>query len=81
MLYLGVPLALSLMVVHCMLPPRSRDGDHRAAGRRHRRGDPVLARQHPTAIIAGPLWVRLTCDRAPSPAQRRFLEQLQPDRR
>ncbi|MDH0734133.1 GntP family permease [Pseudomonas sichuanensis] len=76
MLYLGVPLALSLMVVHCMLPP------HPAAtaitgllgadiGRVILYG---LIVGIPTAIIAGPLWVRLACERAPSPAQQQFLD-------
>ncbi|MNM53838.1 DsdX permease [compost metagenome] len=77
MLCLGVPLATSLMVVHCMLPP------HPAAtaisgmlgadiGKVILYG---LIVGIPTAIIAGPLWVRFTCKREPTAAQLQFLDE------
>ncbi|WP_449433658.1 GntT/GntP/DsdX family permease [Pseudomonas putida] len=77
MLCLGVPLATSLMVVHCMLPP------HPAAtaitgmlgadiGKVILYG---LIVGIPTAVIAGPLWVRFACKREPSAAQLQFLEE------
>ncbi len=75
MLCLGVPLATSLMVVHCILPP------HPAAtaitGMLNADIGKVilygLIVGLPTAIIAGPLWVRLTCNRLAPAAQAHFL--------
>lgn len=64
-LYIGLPLAVSLMTVHCMLPP------HPAAmAITELLGADVgkvivygLIVGLPTAIIAGPLWVKLVCPR------------------
>ena len=64
-LYIGLPLAVSLMTVHCMLPP------HPAAmAITQLLGADVgkvivygLIVGLPTAIIAGPLWVKLVCPR------------------
>jgi GntP family gluconate:H+ symporter/D-serine transporter len=75
MLYLGVPLATSLMVVHCILPP------HPAAtaitGMLNADIGTVilygLIVGLPTAIIAGPVWVRLTCSREAGESQQAFL--------
>lgn len=75
MLYLGVPLATSLMVVHCILPP------HPAAtaitGMLNADIGTVilygLIVGLPTAIIAGPVWVRLTCNREAGESQQAFL--------
>ncbi|AGN78795.1 permease DsdX [Pseudomonas putida] len=75
MLYLGVPLATSLMVVHCILPP------HPAAtaitGMLNADIGTVilygLIVGLPTAIIAGPVWVRFTCRREASDSQQAFL--------
>ncbi|MGL6071946.1 GntT/GntP/DsdX family permease [Craterilacuibacter sp.] len=77
MLYLGVPLAISLMVVHCMLPP------HPAAmaitgmlgadvGKVILYG---LIVGLPTAIIAGPIWINLVCKREAPATQQAFLEE------
>ncbi|NBA93912.1 gluconate:H+ symporter [Pseudomonas sp. R5(2019)] len=75
MLYLGVPLATSLMVVHCILPP------HPAAtaitGMLNADIGTVimygLIVGLPTAIIAGPIWVRFACKREASESQETFL--------
>lgn len=75
LLYLGVPLATSLMVVHCILPP------HPAAtaitGMLNADIGKVilygLIVGLPTAVIAGPIWVKLTCTRQASPSQAQFL--------
>ncbi|WP_248749809.1 gluconate:H+ symporter [Pseudomonas sp. MWU15-20650] len=75
MLCLGVPLATSLMVVHCILPP------HPAAtaitgllnadiGKVILYG---LMVGLPTAIIAGPIWVKLACNRQAPQGQALFL--------
>ncbi|KQQ62487.1 permease DsdX [Pseudomonas sp. Leaf127] len=75
LLYLGVPLATSLMVVHCILPP------HPAAtaitgmlgadiGKVILYG---LIVGLPTAMIAGPLWVKFTCCREAPASQASFL--------
>lgn len=77
MLYLGVPLAVSLMVVHCMLPP------HPAAmaitgmlgadvGKVILYG---LIVGLPTAVIAGPLWIKLVCKSEAPATQEGFLEE------
>ena len=77
MLYLGVPLAISLMAVHCMLPP------HPAAmaitgmlgadvGKVILYG---LIVGLPTAVIAGPLWIKLVCKSAAPATQEAFLEE------
>ena len=74
-LYLGVPLATSLMVVHCMLPP------HPAAtaitGLLNADIGTVilygLIVGLPTAVIAGPIWVKLMCSRQAPDDQARFL--------
>lgn len=71
-LYVGLPLAVSLMTVHCMLPP------HPAAmAITQLLGGDVgkvilygLIVGLPTAVIAGPVWVGLVCQRhAPATAQ------------
>lgn len=75
LLYLGVPLATSLMVVHCILPP------HPAAtaitGMLNADIGKVilygLIVGLPTAVIAGPLWVKLTCARQAPASQAQFL--------
>ena len=77
LLYLGVPLAVSLMAVHCMLPP------HPAAmaitgllgadvGRVIVYGLIVAL---PTAIIAGPLWIKLVCQPQAPATQEAFLDE------
>ncbi|MEC4165814.1 MULTISPECIES: gluconate:H+ symporter [unclassified Pseudomonas] len=77
LLYLGVPLAVSLMAVHCMLPP------HPAAmaitgmlgadvGKVIMYGLIVAL---PTAIIAGPLWVKLVCKPEAPATQEAFLNE------
>ncbi|WP_166362086.1 gluconate:H+ symporter [Pseudomonas akapageensis] len=77
LLYLGVPLAVSLMAVHCMLPP------HPAAmaitgmlgadvGKVIVYGLMVAL---PTAIIAGPLWIKLVCKSEAPTDQEAFLEE------
>ncbi len=77
LLYLGVPLAVSLMAVHCMLPP------HPAAmaitgmlgadvGKVIMYGLIVAL---PTAIIAGPLWIKLVCKSEAPDTQQAFLEE------
>lgn len=76
LLYLGVPLGVSLMCVHCMLPP------HPAAmAITNMLGADVgkvilygLLVGLPTAIVAGPLWIRLVA-RIDAPAkQEAFLQ-------
>lgn len=82
LLYLGVPLAVSLMAVHCMLPP------HPAAmaitgllgadvGKVIVYGLMVAL---PTAIIAGPLWIKLVCKREAPETQQGFLDEQGVDR-
>lgn len=77
MLYLGVPLATSLMAVHCMLPP------HPAAmaitgmlgadvGKVILYG---LIVGLPTAVVAGPLWIKLACRSEAPSTQAAFLEE------
>jgi GntP family gluconate:H+ symporter/D-serine transporter len=77
LLYLGVPLAVSLMAVHCMLPP------HPAAmaitgllgadvGKVIVYG---LLIALPTAIIAGPLWIKLVCKSEAPDTQEAFLDE------
>lgn len=77
LLYLGVPLAVSLMAVHCMLPP------HPAAmaitgllgadvGKVIVYG---LIIALPTAIIAGPLWIKLVCKSEAPDTQQAFLDE------
>ncbi|MGU7779267.1 GntT/GntP/DsdX family permease [Burkholderia sp. PU8-34] len=77
LLYLGVPLAISLMTVHCMLPP------HPAAmaitgmlgadvGKVILYG---LIVGVPTAVIAGPVWITLACKREAPAGQTTFLEE------
>jgi GntP family gluconate:H+ symporter/D-serine transporter len=77
LLYLGVPLAVSLMAVHCMLPP------HPAAmaitgllgadvGKVIVYG---LIIALPTAIIAGPLWIKLVCKSEAPDTQEAFLDE------
>jgi D-serine transporter len=77
LLYLGVPLAVSLMAVHCMLPP------HPAAmaitgmlgadvGKVIMYGLIVAL---PTSIIAGPLWIKLVCKTQAPATQAAFLEE------
>lgn len=75
MLYLGLPLAISLMTVHCMLPP------HPAAlAVSGILGADVgkvilyaLIVGFPTVIVAGPLWVNLCCTKSADAAQDLFL--------
>jgi GntP family gluconate:H+ symporter/D-serine transporter len=77
LLYLGVPLAVSLMTVHCILPP------HPAAmAITGMLGADVgkvivygLIVGLPTAIIAGPLWIKLICKSEAPAAQEAFLEE------
>lgn len=75
LLYLSIPLALSLMTIHCILPP------HPAAmaitvmlnadvGKVILYGILVGI---PTMIISGPLWVNLVCKKEATPEQERFL--------
>lgn len=77
LLYLSIPLALSLMTIHCILPP------HPAAmavtvmlsadvGKVILYGFLVGV---PTMIVAGPLWVRLVCKREMTSQQEKFLEE------
>lgn len=77
LLYLGVPLAVSLMAVHCMLPP------HPAAmaitgmlgadvGKVILYG---LIVGLPTAVIAGPLWIKLVCNSDAPATQEAFLDE------
>lgn len=75
MLYLGAPLATSLMVVHCILPP------HPAAtaitGMLNADIGKVIVYGLivglPTAVIAGPVWVRFMCSRQAPEGQQQFL--------
>lgn len=68
-LYVGLPLAVSLMTVHCMLPP------HPAAmAITQLLGGDVgkvilygLIVGLPTAVIAGPVWATLVCPRHAAP--------------
>ena len=77
LLYLGVPLAVSLMAVHCMLPP------HPAAmAISAMLGADVgkvivygLIVALPTAIIAGPLWIKLVCKSEAPDTQDAFLNE------
>jgi GntP family gluconate:H+ symporter/D-serine transporter len=77
LLYLGVPLAVSLMAVHCMLPP------HPAAmaitGMLGADVGKVIAYglivALPTAIIAGPLWIKLVCKTEAPATQEAFLDE------
>lgn len=70
-LYVGLPLAVSLMTVHCMLPP------HPAAmAITQLLGGDVgkvilygLIVGLPTAVIAGPVWVTLVCPRHAAPGE------------
>jgi GntP family gluconate:H+ symporter/D-serine transporter len=76
-LYVGIPLAISLMTVHCMLPP------HPAAMAITKMlGADVgtvilygLIVGLPTAIIAGPVWVNLVCSRTAPASQQAFLDE------
>lgn len=76
LMYLGIPLAISLMTIHCILPP------HPAAmaitGMLHADVGTVilygLLVGIPTMIIAGPIWVSLFCARDGSARQQAFLE-------
>lgn len=77
LLYLGVPLAVSLMVVHCMLPPHPAAMTITGA-----LGADVgkvivygLIVALPTAIIAGPLWIKLVCSSAAPATQEAFLDE------
>lgn len=77
MLYLGVPLAVSLMAVHCMLPPHPA-----ATAVTGMLGADVgkvilygLIVGLPTAIIAGPLWIKLVCKTEAPLGQAAFLEE------
>lgn len=82
LLYLGVPLAVSLMAVHCMLPP------HPAAmAITGMLGADVgkvivygLIVALPTAIIAGPLWIKLVCKPEAPATQEAFLDEHCEDR-
>ncbi|HBR7475361.1 MULTISPECIES: GntT/GntP/DsdX family permease [Klebsiella pneumoniae complex] len=76
LLYLSIPLALSLMTIHCILPP------HPAAmaitvmlnadvGKVILYGFLVGI---PTMIVSGPLWVKLVCKKEMTPEQEKFLE-------
>lgn len=76
LLYLSVPLALSLMTIHCVLPP------HPAAmaitvmlnadvGKVILYGFLVGI---PTMIVSGPPWVKLVCKKEMTPEQEKFLE-------
>jgi len=76
LLYLGVPLAVSLMAVHCMLPPHPAamaiiDTLHADVGKVILYG---LVIGLPTAAIAGPIWIRFACDQTPTPTQKIFLD-------
>ncbi|WP_223488579.1 gluconate:H+ symporter [Pseudomonas sp. A-RE-19] len=75
-LFLGIPLAISLMTIHCILPP------HPAAmAITVMMGADVgtviiygLLVGIPTIIIAGPIWVNLYCGREASASQQVFLK-------
>lgn len=75
-LYLGIPLAISLMTIHCILPP------HPAAmAITGMMGADVgtviiygLLVGIPTIIISGPIWVSLVCGRDASEKQQIFLQ-------
>ncbi|KAA8552451.1 MULTISPECIES: GntT/GntP/DsdX family permease [Pseudomonas] len=75
-LFLGIPLAISLMTIHCILPP------HPAAmAITVMMGADVgtviiygLLVGIPTIIIAGPIWVNLYCGREASANQQIFLK-------
>jgi len=75
-LFLGIPLAISLMTIHCILPP------HPAAmAITVMMGADVgtviiygLLVGIPTIIIAGPIWVNLFCGRESSANQQIFLK-------
>lgn len=74
-LYLGIPLAISIMTIHCLLPP------HPAAmAITGMMGADVgtvilygLLVGIPTIVVAGPVWVSLFCGRQASDAQQAFL--------
>jgi GntP family gluconate:H+ symporter/D-serine transporter len=82
LLYLGVPLAVSLMAVHCMLPPHPAamaiagmlDAD---VGKVILYGIIVTL---PAAVIAGPLWIRLVCKSEAPTTQSAFLSKHCEDR-
>jgi len=75
-LFLGIPLAISLMTIHCILPP------HPAAmAITVMMGADVgtviiygLLVGIPTIIVAGPIWVNLYCGRDASASQQVFLK-------
>jgi GntP family gluconate:H+ symporter/D-serine transporter len=75
-LFLGIPLAISLMTIHCILPP------HPAAmAITVMMGADVgtviiygLLVGIPTIIVAGPIWVNLYCGREASASQQVFLK-------
>lgn len=75
LMFLGIPLAISLMTIHCILPP------HPAAmaitGMLHADVGTVIVYGLlvgiPTIIIAGPIWVSLFCSRTASEQQQLFL--------
>ncbi|OLS63609.1 GntT/GntP/DsdX family permease [Pseudomonas putida] len=76
LMYLGIPLAISLLTIHCILPP------HPAAmaitGMLHADVGMVILYSLlvgiPTMIVAGPIWVSLCCGRQASEAQQVFLQ-------
>jgi GntP family gluconate:H+ symporter/D-serine transporter len=75
-LFLGIPLAISLLTIHCILPP------HPAAmAITVMMGADVgtviiygLLVGIPTIIVAGPIWVNLYCGREASASQQIFLK-------
>lgn len=75
-LFLGIPLAISLLTIHCILPP------HPAAmAITVMMGADVgtvimygLLVGIPTIIVAGPIWVNLYCGREASASQQVFLK-------
>lgn len=75
-LFLGIPLAISLLTIHCILPP------HPAAmAITVMMGADVgtviiygLLVGIPTIIVAGPVWVNLYCGREASASQQVFLK-------
>lgn len=75
-LFLGIPLAVSLLTIHCILPP------HPAAmAITVMMGADVgtvimygLLVGIPTIIVAGPIWVNLYCGREASASQQVFLK-------
>jgi GntP family gluconate:H+ symporter/D-serine transporter len=75
-LFLGIPLAISLLTIHCILPP------HPAAmAITAMMGADVgtviiygLLVGIPTIIVAGPIWVNLYCGREASASQQVFLK-------